>query len=68
MANPVAKVTEGAKDIVTEPVKAFKTHPVVWAIVVGVIVVLAIRYRSTIVGWLGNAGSAGAKVRQFARS
>ena len=63
MPDPVA----AAKSVVTVPVAAVKAHPIVWVVVLGALVLVAIRYRATIVGWLTKAPG-GARVTTFTRT
>lgn len=55
------------KSVVTTPIAAVKRNPVVWVVVFVVVAVVVIRYRETILGWLGKTPVVGARVLTFAR-
>lgn len=64
MPNPVAAATS----VATVPVAAIKAHPVVWLVALTLVAVVAIRYRTTIIGWFSKVPVAGGRVQTFARS
>jgi len=59
--NPVASATK----VVTVPVAAIKSNPLVWLVVFGITAALVLRYRTTIAGWLTGTPLIGERTGTF---
>lgn len=59
--NPVATATK----VVTVPVAAIKSNPLVWLVFFAFIAALVLRYRTTIAGWLTGTPLIGERTDKF---